>query len=64
MEIGWRIKDLQGDEGVVIQLMSLEEVIIEESGDPMIGDEDIPYLKVQRSNGTTFFAPEASCKRL
>ena len=62
MKIGWRVRDKQGDEGVIVALMNLAQVTREEGGEPLIGDEDIPYLMVKRPNGSTFFAWEGDCK--
>jgi len=64
MNIGWRVRDKQGDEGVVIALVTLAQVTREEGGEPLIGDEDVPYLLVKRPNGSTFYAAESSCKRM
>lgn len=64
METGIRVRDKQGDEGVIIRNMSLSQVAKEEGSDPEPGDEDVPYLEVKRINGTKFFAFEGDCKHM
>ena len=62
MNIGMRIKDKQGDEGIITRQLTLRDVAIEEGTEPQMGDEDMFYIEAERPNGSRFFAFEGDCK--